>query len=98
MRILVFLIFPLICFSQDNLRYANTINKKDLFKHISVFSSDSLEGRETGKPGQKKAAKYIIESFKGINIPPYKRKKYTQKFALQIEPKKSTKNESKKCT
>ena len=85
MRILVFLIFPLICFSQDNLRYANTINKKDLFKHISVFSSDSLEGRETGKPGQKKAAKYIIESFKGINIPPYKRKKYTQKFNVKSD-------------
>ena len=80
MRILVFLIFPLICFSQDNLRYANTINKKDLFKHISVFSSDSLEGRETGKPGQKKAAKKIIDSYKEFIIQPYKRKNNTQKF------------------
>ena len=38
--------------SQENIKYSETITSKDLYKHISVVS-DSLEGRETGKRGQK---------------------------------------------
>jgi hypothetical protein len=36
--------------------YAGSITTQDLRKRLEVFASDSLEGRETGKLGQKKAA------------------------------------------
>ena len=81
--ILILLLVPLISFSQDNLKYANTININDLYDHINILASDSLEGRETGKPGQKMAAAYIANHFKSIGIPPYKRKTYFQKFKVK---------------
>ena len=81
--ILIFLFIPLISLSQDNLKYANTININDLYDHINILASDSLEGRETGKPGQKMAAAYIANYFKKIGIPPYKRKTYFQKFKVK---------------
>lgn len=81
--ILILLFIPLISLSQDNLKYANTININDLYNHINILASDSLEGRETGKPGQKMAAAYIANHFKEIGIPPYKRKTYFQKFKVK---------------
>ena len=83
MRYILILIFPFFCYSQENIKYANTININDLYDYISVLASDSLEGRETGKPGQKKAAKYIASHFQKIGIPPYKRKTYFQKFKVK---------------
>ena len=83
MRYILILIFPFFCSSQENIKYANTININDLYDHINVLASDSLEGRETGKPGQKKAAKYIASHFQKIGIPPYKRKTYFQKFKVK---------------
>ena len=79
------LVIPFFSFAQENLTYANSINNTDLYKHIEVLSSDSLEGRETGKPGQKMAAEYIANQFKKIGIPPYKRKTYYQKFRVKSE-------------
>jgi len=79
------LVIPFFSFSQKNLSYANSINNKDLYKHIEVLSSDSLEGRETGKPGQKMAAEYIANQFKKIGISPYKRRTYYQKFKVKSE-------------
>ncbi len=79
------LAIPFFSFAQENLTYATSINNTDLYKHIEVLSSDSLEGRETGKPGQKMAAEYISNQFKKIGIPPYKRKTYYQKFKVKSE-------------
>ncbi len=81
----IFFVFPLIIFSQENIKYANSININDLYDHVSILASDSLEGRETGKPGQKKAAEYIANHFKKIGIPPYKKKKYFQKFKVKSQ-------------
>ena len=72
-----------MCFSQENTRFSETIIEEDLKQHMLVLASDSLEGRETGKPGQKMAADYIKSYFKSIGIPPYRRKKYYQKFIRQ---------------
>jgi Peptidase family M28 len=67
-------------------KYAETITKADLKKHLSVIASDSMEGRDTGKPGQKKAAKYIAEQFANIGLlPPVKTQNgmsYLQEFAM----------------
>lgn len=83
--LILILLIPFFSSSQENLSYAESINNKDLYKHIEVLSSDSLEGRETGKPGQKMAAEYIANQFKKIGIPPYKRKTYYQKFKVKSE-------------
>ena len=69
--------------SQENIKYSETITSIDLYKHISVLASDSLEGRETGKRGQKMAADYIMNHFKDIGIPPYKNNSYYQKFRVK---------------
>ena len=47
-----------------------SINAADLKVNLTVLSSDSLEGRETSYPGQKKAANYIAGIFKKLNLKP----------------------------
>ena len=81
--LLLFVGLTTIAFSQENVKYAETIMASDLEKHLIILASDSLEGRETGKPGQKMAADYIMNHFKNIGIPPYKGKKYYQKFKVK---------------
>ncbi|MDC3306112.1 M28 family metallopeptidase [Flavobacteriales bacterium] len=81
--LLLFVGLTTIAFSQENVKYAETIIASDLEKHLIILASDSLEGRETGKPGQKMAADYIMNHFINIGIPPYKGKKYYQKFKVK---------------
>ena len=73
----------MVLFGQNNLKYAETIKVEDLEKHLIILASDSMEGRETGKKGQKMAADYIMNHFKNIGIPPYKKKSYYQKFKVK---------------
>ena len=73
----------MVLFGQNNLKYAETIKVEDLEKHLIILASDSMEGRETGKRGQKMAADYIMNHFKNIGIPPYKKKSYYQKFKVK---------------
>jgi Peptidase family M28 len=47
-----------------------SINTANLKINLSVLASDSLEGRETSYPGQKKAARYIASIFKKLNLKP----------------------------
>jgi len=56
---------------------------KNLKEHIMVLASDSLEGREVGKPGEQKAAEYMSNYFKKIGIPPYKDSTYYQIIPLE---------------
>ena len=79
----ILLYLPIIIFGQENIKFSKTIVAEDLRKHLSILASDSLEGRETGRPGQKMAADYIMNHFKEIGIPPYKRNKYYQKFKVK---------------
>ena len=73
------IIFP-ICFcaifvfAQKNnpQKFAATITVNDLHKHLAIIAGDEMEGRETGTPGQRKAAAYIRNFFKkaGLAFPP----------------------------
>jgi len=81
--VILFIGISISSFSQDNIKYSETIIVSDLEKHLIILASDSLEGRETGKPGQKMAADYIMNHFKNIGIPPYKKKSYYQKFKVK---------------
>ena len=82
-KIVILLLVPIFSIGQENLRFAETINIFDLEKHLRILASDSLEGRETGKPGQKMAAAYIANHFRNIGIPPYKGKTYYQRFKVK---------------
>ncbi|MFK7806986.1 MAG: M28 family peptidase [Saprospiraceae bacterium] len=48
---------------------ASTITSKDLREHLTIIASDEFEGRETGEPGNDKAAKYIANHFRGLGLP-----------------------------
>ena len=53
----------------DVMEYANTITADELKDHLYIFASDEFEGRETGEPGQKKAAEYLKKEYKALEIP-----------------------------
>ena len=68
-------------------QYAETITPADLKKHLVIIASDSLEGRDTGSPGQKKAADYVAKHFKQYGLQPIATetdgsKSYFQKYNL----------------
>ena len=79
---LTLLLIPFLVYSQENIKFSETIIVEDLERHLNILASDSLEGRETGKRGQKMAANYIMNHFKKIGIPAYKKNKYFQKFKV----------------
>jgi hypothetical protein len=81
--LLILLCVPLIGEGQQNINFSETITTVDLKRHLTILASDSLEGRETGKKGQKMAADYIMNHFKNIGIPPYKKNTYYQKFKVE---------------
>jgi hypothetical protein len=50
-------------------KYMNTITADELKTHLYIVASDSMEGRDTGTKGQKKAGEYLISQYKKDNIP-----------------------------
>ena len=50
--------------------FAQTIRGEDLRRHVSVLAADSLEGRYTGSPGERKAARYLTEQFQKLGLKP----------------------------
>jgi len=82
-HLILLLFLPSVLFAQENIKFSETITVQDLEKHLIILASDSLEGRETGKKGQKMAADYIMNHFKNIGVPPYKKNTYYQKFRVK---------------
>lgn len=64
------------------LRFAETITVEDLRRHLAELASDEYEGRETGHPGQKKAARYIAAHFRGLDLESPVEPGYFQRFHL----------------
>lgn len=62
--------FGALAQDKQAVKYSKTITEKDLQSYLSVLASDSLEGRETGQRGQKKAAAYIAGKFKEFGLEP----------------------------
>lgn len=50
--------------------YAKGITAAGLKKHLYIVAGDAMQGRETGTPGQYKAAKYITDQFKRMGLRP----------------------------
>lgn len=53
----------------EPVKYMNTITAAQLQKHLYIVAADSMEGRETGSVGQKKAGKYLISQYQANQIP-----------------------------
>ena len=60
---------------------ANTIKSSTLKTHVKILSSDDMEGRECGKPGQKKAAVYLRQQLQKVGVESLS-PNYFQKFPL----------------
>jgi hypothetical protein len=56
-----------------------------LKKHLEILASDAYEGRETGKPGQKKAAQYLADYYTSLGIEPCNNGSYFQSYPLKKE-------------
>ena len=48
--------------------YGSTITAAELKDHLYTFASDEFQGRDTGKPGQKKAANYLKDNYMKLEI------------------------------
>lgn len=48
--------------------FAQTITAEDLEKHLKVIAADSMEGRDTGSEGMRKAGRYIAAHFKELGL------------------------------
>lgn len=64
--VIIFFLFTFNGFAQKDtlaIKYATTISTTDLKDNLTIIASDALEGRETGKRGQKMAAAFISSAF-----------------------------------
>lgn len=69
----------------DPTSYAETITEAELKEHLFTYASDEFEGRETGKPGQKKAIAYLKAEYEKLDIPAAKGNgDYFQKVPLEV--------------
>ena len=50
-------------------KYAHSITADELKEYLYVFAGDDFEGRDTGEPGQKKAAEYLKNEYNKMGIP-----------------------------
>lgn len=50
--------------------FTNTINAEGIKADLSVLAHDSLEGRDTGTEGLRKAARYLSTRYKGLGLTP----------------------------
>lgn len=69
--IFFFLLLTIHTFAQQDptaIKYAGNITIEDLKSDLSIIASDAMEGRETGKRGQKMAAAFIASYFEELGL------------------------------
>ena len=70
----------------DPLPYAETITQEDMRSILTILSADDMEGRETGTPGNDKAAEYIASQLAASGIPKVEKlDSYFQNIAFTSE-------------
>ena len=85
---LMALLLAVVTYAQNEnaKNFAETITADDLKKHLFIIASPEMEGRETAKEGQRKAAAYIENHFKSLGLkPPASLKGYQQSFAMHTD-------------
>jgi hypothetical protein len=88
--LILFFFLAEFLFAQDTLpiHYALQIKPDEIHSYLQVLTSDSLEGRETSKPGQKKAAKFIANHFQKQNLKAPVHGEYLQDTYLSLRANK----------
>lgn len=78
------LVFSAVSAQQDSIaaRYANMLSTDSLSAYLHILAADSLEGRETGKEGQKKAAAFIADRFEEFGLEQLADSGYFQRYVL----------------
>lgn len=72
-------------------KFAETITAEDLKKHLFILASPEMEGRETAKEGQRKAAAYIENHFKTLGLKsPASLNGYQQTYTMHTDSLLST--------
>src|SRR4051812_14854250 len=74
-----FLLCTIIAYGQKNKKpeqFAKTITAEDLRNRLFIVAGPEMEGRETGSPGQKRAAAYIEDQFKQLGLQPGNQNNY----------------------
>lgn len=76
------LLYSGICIAQEDpsAKYASLISVSDLEKDLQIIAGPEMEGRETGMPGQKKAAAYLEARFREVGLSPAPALKGYQQF------------------
>src|SRR5688572_29601530 len=72
-------------FSQSPEKYGEQISADTLKSYLRVLTADSLEGRETGQVGQKRAARYISNVFSKNSLKPKGLDGYYQPYPISIQ-------------
>jgi hypothetical protein len=82
--ILIFHVDQSVC-AQQTQQFADRIGAEDLKKHLMILASDEFEGRETGQPGQKKAAQYLADYYNSLGLKPVNNGSWFQEYPLKKE-------------
>lgn len=54
------------------------------WSHVEFLANDSMEGRDTGSPGEKKAAEYMVEQFRAAGLQPAGESGYRQPVEFEV--------------
>lgn len=75
----------LIIFAQSNPTFntlSNLVLPQSLQSTLNVLAADSMEGRETGTEGERRAANFIAKKFKSFGLAPGNKGSYFMPFTL----------------
>ena len=67
---------------KNYLNLMNAVNENQLKSKLTILSSDTMEGRETGTVGETKAANYLASEFKKLGLIPGNKTSFMQPFTL----------------
>ena len=70
---------------EDVVAYGETITEDELKDHLYIYASDEFEGRDTGKPGQKKAVEYLKKEYETLGINSVIEGNYFQNIPLKSQ-------------
>ncbi len=62
--------------------FSKLIKASTMEKHLKILASDEMEGRETGTPGQQKAAAYLAKELASLGFEPPIENSYYQNIAF----------------
>ena len=54
----------------ESVKFSETITADDLKSYLTILASDDFQGRETGTPGNEKAAHFLAEKLKSFGVSP----------------------------